>query len=176
MLPEPPTQATMNPWTRAQIRHRKRSRPPSLLRRQSRSLFRRQFRPAAPGPSGRGAGRPGGARPRHCALCPGGRAAAQAAGSTASFEDRLAMTRLAIAGEPGFAVSLADAPKPSGAPNYTLETLLAPARGAAAGEHALLPDGRRLVCRSQALASRRRDSLCSAVDRRLAARPAARTT
>ena len=45
-------------------------------------------------------------------------------GSTASFEDRLAMTRLAIAGEPGFAVSLADAPKSSGAPNYTLETLL----------------------------------------------------
>jgi nicotinate-nucleotide adenylyltransferase len=45
-------------------------------------------------------------------------------GSTASFEDRLAMTRLAIAGEPGFAVSLADAPKASGAPNYTLETLL----------------------------------------------------
>jgi nicotinate-nucleotide adenylyltransferase len=46
-------------------------------------------------------------------------------GSTASFEDRLAMTRLAIAGEPGFAISLADAPKPSGAPNFTLETLLA---------------------------------------------------
>jgi nicotinate-nucleotide adenylyltransferase len=45
-------------------------------------------------------------------------------GSTACFEDRLAMTRLAIAGEPGFAVSLADAPKTSGAPNYTLETLL----------------------------------------------------
>jgi nicotinate-nucleotide adenylyltransferase len=45
-------------------------------------------------------------------------------GPTASFEDRLAMTRLAIAGEPGFAVSLIDAPKPSDAPNYTLETLL----------------------------------------------------
>jgi nicotinate-nucleotide adenylyltransferase len=44
-------------------------------------------------------------------------------GSTASFEDRLAMTNLAIVGEPDFAVSLADAPKPSGAPNYTLETL-----------------------------------------------------
>jgi nicotinate-nucleotide adenylyltransferase len=43
-------------------------------------------------------------------------------GSTASFSHRLAMTRLAIAGEPGFALSLADAP--SGAPNYTLETLL----------------------------------------------------
>jgi nicotinate-nucleotide adenylyltransferase len=45
-------------------------------------------------------------------------------GSTASFADRLAMTRLAIASEPGFAVSLADAPNPSGMPNYTLETLL----------------------------------------------------
>jgi nicotinate-nucleotide adenylyltransferase len=45
-------------------------------------------------------------------------------GSTASFEDRLAMVRLAIAGEPRFAVSLVDAPKPSAAPNYTLDTLL----------------------------------------------------
>jgi nicotinate-nucleotide adenylyltransferase len=45
-------------------------------------------------------------------------------GPTASFEDRLEMTRLAIAGEPGFAVSQIDAPKPSDAPNYTLETLL----------------------------------------------------
>jgi nicotinate-nucleotide adenylyltransferase len=33
------------------------------------------------------------------------------------------MTRLAIAGEPGFAVSLVDAPKASGAPNYSVETL-----------------------------------------------------
>lgn len=45
-------------------------------------------------------------------------------GSAASFEDRLAMTRLAIAGEPSFSLSLADAPKPSGAPNYSLETLV----------------------------------------------------
>ncbi|HEY1159679.1 MAG TPA: nicotinate (nicotinamide) nucleotide adenylyltransferase [Terracidiphilus sp.] len=45
-------------------------------------------------------------------------------GSTAGFEDRLAMTRLAIAGEPDFFVSLADAPKPSTAPNFTLDTLL----------------------------------------------------
>jgi nicotinate-nucleotide adenylyltransferase len=52
-------------------------------------------------------------------------------GSAASFEQRLAMTRLAIAGELGFEVSLADAPKPSGehqstsnnTPNYTFETL-----------------------------------------------------
>jgi nicotinate-nucleotide adenylyltransferase len=46
-------------------------------------------------------------------------------GTKAAFEDRLAMTRLAIAAEPGFALSLADAPQPSGAPNYTLETLIA---------------------------------------------------
>lgn len=46
-------------------------------------------------------------------------------GSSASFEQRLAMTRLAIEGEPGFAISLADAPKPTGEPNYTLETLQA---------------------------------------------------
>jgi nicotinate-nucleotide adenylyltransferase len=46
-------------------------------------------------------------------------------GAAASFEDRLEMTRLAIAGELGFEVSLADAPKVSAAPNYTLETLLA---------------------------------------------------
>ncbi len=46
-------------------------------------------------------------------------------GSTAAFAHRLAMTRLAIAGDPCFAVSLVDAPNPSGEPNYTLETLLA---------------------------------------------------
>jgi len=44
-------------------------------------------------------------------------------GSTASFADRLAMTELAIAGEPGFEISLADAPHSAGEPNYTLETL-----------------------------------------------------
>ena len=45
-------------------------------------------------------------------------------GSTASFDDRAAMTRLAIADEPGFAVSLADAPIEGGA-NYTIDTLTA---------------------------------------------------
>jgi nicotinate-nucleotide adenylyltransferase len=54
-------------------------------------------------------------------------------GSTAGFDDRLAMTRLAIAGEPRFAVSLADAPKPSGEPNYTLETLVGLRDGLAPG-------------------------------------------
>lgn len=44
-------------------------------------------------------------------------------GSTAPFSDRFAMTELAIAGEPGFEISLLDAPGPVGTPNYTLETL-----------------------------------------------------
>jgi len=44
-------------------------------------------------------------------------------GSTASFADRLEMTRLAIGSNPGFIVSLADAPKFSGEPNFTLQTL-----------------------------------------------------
>jgi nicotinate-nucleotide adenylyltransferase len=59
-------------------------------------------------------------------------------GPTACFEDRLAMTRLAIAAEPAFALSLADAPKSSGAPNYTLETLIA--------LRAQLPPGSALFC------------------------------
>jgi nicotinate-nucleotide adenylyltransferase len=50
-------------------------------------------------------------------------------GSSASFEDRLAMTRLAIRNEPTFAISLADAPKSPAAgnaqPNYTIDTLKA---------------------------------------------------
>jgi nicotinate-nucleotide adenylyltransferase len=44
-------------------------------------------------------------------------------GSTAPFADRLAMTRLAITGERGFEISLADAPNAAGEPNFTLETL-----------------------------------------------------
>jgi nicotinate-nucleotide adenylyltransferase len=44
-------------------------------------------------------------------------------GSSASFDERVTMTRLAIDGEPAFVVSLADAPKATGEPNYTLETL-----------------------------------------------------
>jgi nicotinate-nucleotide adenylyltransferase len=59
-------------------------------------------------------------------------------GSTASFEDRVALTELALAGEPGFALSLADAPKASGEPNFTVETLL--------GLRKELPRGGRLFC------------------------------
>jgi len=44
-------------------------------------------------------------------------------GATASFEDRVAMTELAIRGLPNFAISFADAPDPSGEPNYTIDTL-----------------------------------------------------
>jgi nicotinate-nucleotide adenylyltransferase len=46
-------------------------------------------------------------------------------GSTASFADRVAMTRLAIGSEAELEVSLADAPRPSGEPNFTFDTLLA---------------------------------------------------
>jgi nicotinate-nucleotide adenylyltransferase len=59
-------------------------------------------------------------------------------GATAPFADRLEMTRLAVAGEPGFEVSLSDAPSQSGAPNYTLETL--------AGLRSALPAGGALFC------------------------------
>jgi nicotinate-nucleotide adenylyltransferase len=45
-------------------------------------------------------------------------------GPTASFEDRVAMTELAIKDVPGFVLCLADAPSPTGAPNYTIDTLL----------------------------------------------------
>src|SRR3974390_698141 len=45
-------------------------------------------------------------------------------GSTASFEDRVAMTALAIQGLPQFTISFADAPDPAGTPNYTIDTLV----------------------------------------------------
>lgn len=45
------------------------------------------------------------------------------AGSAASFEERVAMTHLAITEDPAFALSLADAPQPDGSPNFTFETL-----------------------------------------------------
>ena len=45
-------------------------------------------------------------------------------GPSASFEDRVAMTRLAIANDPGFELSLIDAPNSSSLkPNYTFDTL-----------------------------------------------------
>ena len=100
-------------------------------------------------------------------------------GPAASFEDRVAMTRLAIAGEPGFEISLADAPKisdPLNRPTRQAQTGSSraqlhhrhsgePARVVLAGVHALLPDGRGLVFRVAELASRRGDSVCGIVDR-----------
>ncbi len=56
----------------------------------------------------------------------------------AAFADRLEMTRLAIDGEPGFSLSLVDAPRPDHEPNYTLETLLS--------LRAALPAGGLLFC------------------------------
>ena len=44
-------------------------------------------------------------------------------GSSASFEDRVAMTQLAIKGQPNFEISLADAPNPAFPANYTADTL-----------------------------------------------------
>jgi nicotinate-nucleotide adenylyltransferase len=58
-------------------------------------------------------------------FAPVGRQPLKPAGSSASFEDRVAMTRLAIAHHPNFALTLADAPNPAHTkPNYTIDTLL----------------------------------------------------
>jgi nicotinate-nucleotide adenylyltransferase len=58
-------------------------------------------------------------------FAPVGRQPLKPAGSSASFEHRVAMTRLAIAHHPGFEVTLADAPNSAhGKPNYTIDTLL----------------------------------------------------
>lgn len=53
---------------------------------------------------------------------------------SAGFEDRLAMAELAVANHPGFVVSLADAPRADGQPNYTLRTLQELRRSLAAGD------------------------------------------
>lgn len=42
----------------------------------------------------------------------------------ASFADRLAMVKLAVAGDPRLVASNVDAPRPTGKPNYTLDTLV----------------------------------------------------
>jgi nicotinate-nucleotide adenylyltransferase len=44
--------------------------------------------------------------------------------SVGSFEDRVAMVRLAIAEDSRFEVSALDAPRPDGQPNYTVDTIL----------------------------------------------------
>jgi nicotinate-nucleotide adenylyltransferase len=45
-------------------------------------------------------------------------------GAHASFQDRLAMVRLAVQGDPRLLASSVDSPRPGGKPNYTLDTLM----------------------------------------------------
>lgn len=47
----------------------------------------------------------------------------QAAQPPASFEDRVEMVRLAVAGEPNLEASLIDAPRSDGRPNYTIHAI-----------------------------------------------------
>ncbi len=44
--------------------------------------------------------------------------------AAAGFEDRMAMARIAFAGEPKMEVSSADAPRADGQPNYTIDAIL----------------------------------------------------
>jgi nicotinate-nucleotide adenylyltransferase len=48
----------------------------------------------------------------------------KSSGHSASFEDRTAMTRLAIHDDPAFELSLIDAPTNTVTPNYTVDTLI----------------------------------------------------
>lgn len=54
--------------------------------------------------------------------------------SSASFADRLAMTRLAFAGEPAMEISLLDAPRADGTSNYTIDTIAALRRQLSPGD------------------------------------------
>ena len=67
-------------------------------------------------------------------FAPVGRQPLKAESPAATFADRLEITRLAVASaaSPRFAVSSIDAPRPDGAPNYTVDTLAALAREAPA--------------------------------------------
>ncbi len=56
-------------------------------------------------------------------LAPTGRQPLKPDGPSASFNDRLSMTRLLCAGEPGLEASAIDVPHPDGSPNYTADTL-----------------------------------------------------
>jgi nicotinate-nucleotide adenylyltransferase len=59
----------------------------------------------------------------HVLFAPVGAQPLKPEGATASFADRLEMTRLAIAGDAAFETSLLDAPHADGTPNYTLESM-----------------------------------------------------
>jgi nicotinate-nucleotide adenylyltransferase len=56
-------------------------------------------------------------------VAPVGTQPLKAGSAHSSFEDRLAMVELAVAGEPGLSASDVDAPLPGGRPNYTFDTL-----------------------------------------------------
>ena len=56
-------------------------------------------------------------------FAPVGRQPLKTVVAPAPFADRLAMVELACSPEPRFAVSELDAPRPDGAPNYTVDTL-----------------------------------------------------
>lgn len=56
-------------------------------------------------------------------LAPAGRQPLKPGGSTASFDDRFAMTALLCGANSGLEPSTLDAPQPSGAANYTVDTL-----------------------------------------------------
>ena len=100
-------------------------------------------------------------------LRPRRRAALKPQGSTAGFEDRVAMTRLAIANEPGFAISLADAPKPRAeraqqhAQLHNRHARRTQRATLPCTAHALLPPRAPTLFWPPPLASRRRDSLRS---------------
>lgn len=53
----------------------------------------------------------------------------------ADYQDRVAMTRLAIDGQPGLELSLIDAPRSDHRPNYTIDTLRALRATLAADDH-----------------------------------------
>ncbi len=56
-------------------------------------------------------------------FAPTGRQPLKSTPPIASFDDRLAMTTLAVAADPRFTASSIDAPHPDGSPNYTLDVL-----------------------------------------------------
>jgi nicotinate-nucleotide adenylyltransferase len=59
----------------------------------------------------------------HVLFAPVGAQPLKPKGATASFAERLEMTRLAIAADQAFEISLLDAPHADGTPNYTLEAM-----------------------------------------------------
>ncbi|NYF91781.1 nicotinate-nucleotide adenylyltransferase [Tunturiibacter empetritectus] len=61
-------------------------------------------------------------------FAPAGRQPLKLDGTVTSFEDRLAMVKLACLEDARFAASALDAPRSDGAPNYTVETLSGLAR------------------------------------------------